>query len=57
MTITIKIKNVYGKELVYPVCNKGLTFAKMLNRKTFNAYDITNIKELGYTLQVETQTL
>ena len=57
MTITIKIKNVYGKELVYPVCTKGLTFARMLNRKTFNAYDIANIKELGYTLQVEAQTL
>lgn len=57
MTITIKIKNVYGNETVYPVCDAALTFAKMLNTKTLTRDALRHIKALGYTIQIETPTL
>jgi hypothetical protein len=51
MEITLKIKNVYGNDLSYPVCEKGLVFATMLGRKSLTDRDIRYIKELGYVIK------
>lgn len=57
MKIKVNIKNVYGNELVYPVCEKALLLAKLAGRKTFTDRDIATIKELGYIIEVATKTL
>ena len=57
MTITVKIKNIYGNETVYPVCDTAQTFARMLNTKTLTREALKHIKALGYTIQVEAPTL
>ena len=57
MTITVKIKNIYGNETVYPVCDTAQTFAKMLNTKTLTREALKHIKALGYSIQVEAPTL
>ena len=57
MKLIVKIKNVYGKDLIYPVCNKAQVFTNLMNKKTMDNYYIRKIKELGYTIEVETQTL
>jgi len=57
MTITVKIKNVYGREIVYPVCNAAKQFAALANTKTLTDDAINIIKSLGYSIEVETPTL
>jgi hypothetical protein len=57
MKLIVKIKNVYGKDLIYPVCDKAKIFTSLMNKKTIDNYDIRKIKELGYSLEVQAQTL
>ena len=40
MTITVSIKNVYGNDLIYPVCDKAIQFAKLTGKKTFSKHDL-----------------
>ena len=57
MQILVKIKNVYGNEMVYPVCDTALTLASLTGKKTFSTQDIALIKTLGYQVNVEQKTL
>ena len=55
--ITVDIKNVYGNELIYPVCDIAKKFTSLTKRKTLNKKDIDIIKTLGYKVIVEQKTL
>ena len=55
--ITVDIKNVYGNELIYPVCFNAKKFTALTKRKTLNKKDIDIIKTLGYKVIVEQKTL
>ena len=59
LSITVKIKNVYGEDKVYPVSERAKMFANIAGTKTLTDYTIAKIKELGYTIyvNVERQTL
>ena len=57
MNITVEVKTVYGIDRVYPVCGKSRIFTRLAGTKTLSTYDISKIKELGYTVQVKTPTL
>lgn len=50
--LKVKIRNVYGKDLVYPVCNKSKLFALLTNSQTLSDGARRTIKELGYTFEV-----
>ena len=52
-TLIVKIKNVYGTELVYPVNETAQHFLKLTGKKTFGMHDIVNIKKLGYDIKEE----
>ncbi len=56
-TLKVKVKKVYGNELVYPVCEHSQLLARLANRKTLTAQDIRIIEEMGYKIEVETPTL
>lgn len=49
-TIQVAEKNVYGKILIYPVCQTAKQFAQLLGVKTFNSHQLVNIECLGYTI-------
>jgi len=49
--IAVKIKDVYGRELVYPANETGYKFADLLGVKTFNEWQIAQIKNLGFQFQ------
>ena len=53
--ITVRIKNNYGVDSIYPVCEKAKLFAKMLGQKTLTRRDVASIKELGFAVDVEHQ--
>lgn len=49
MDLTIQVKNVYGNELVYPICEKAIMLCQLTGQKTFNKEAIQLIKKLGYS--------
>lgn len=50
--IQVKIKNIYGKETIYPVCKDAILFTKLVGQKTLTQREINSIKELGYVIEV-----
>ena len=52
MTIEVRIKNVYGTEKIYPVCDKARAFAGIAGQLTLTHNTIKGIKELGYRVVV-----
>lgn len=56
-TITVKIKNVYGTDKVYPVCEQALRFANLTGTKTLTDWHIKTIKNMGFGIEVQSQTL
>ena len=57
MNIIVQIRNVYGNELIYPVCATAQLLAKLAGRKTLGTVDIKTIEELGYVIRVQPQKL
>ena len=56
MTILVTIKNNYGTEAIYPVCEKGIAFASLAGKKTLSRNDIALIKSLGFSVEVKQET-
>ena len=56
-TLIVKKKNVYGNELVYPVCQDGIIFCYIAGTKTFCSITIGNIKKLGYKFETQKEEL
>lgn len=52
-TVYVKIKNVYGKELIYPDCPVTEIFASIARTKTLSENDLVAIKKLGYDIQLK----
>jgi hypothetical protein len=52
MELTIEIKNVYGVQTVYPVCDQAKFFAALAGTKTLTAQAVRLIKQRGYILRV-----
>ena len=53
----IKIRNVYGNRMIYPVNELALSISKLMGKKTFNKGEIDIIKDIGFEVQVEQQSL
>ena len=56
MEITVKIKAVYGRDLVYPLCPKAICFANVAGTDTLTESTIMWIKKLGYRIKVQSTT-
>ena len=50
-TIKVEVKQVYGMERIYPVCEVAKKLNRLMTSKTFSRDDIQTIKSLGYTIQ------
>lgn len=51
MTIKLSIKNVYGRELIYPACRVSELFCKLLNQKTLSESAVKIIEQMGYRVE------
>lgn len=47
-TIQVRVKNVYGNELVYPACETSKLLCDLAGDKTITARSMILIKKLGY---------
>ena len=52
-TIKVEIKNVYGTERIYPICENAKRFAMLTNTKTFNRAIIAIIKQIGIVVEIK----
>jgi hypothetical protein len=50
MKIVLTIKNVYGNDLIYPICEKAKLFVSLIGKKTFATNDLSVIERLGYKI-------
>ncbi len=57
MEIIVRITNVYGQKTVYPVCETAKIFADVAGTKTLKPTTINSIKALGYTINVQAETI
>lgn len=52
-SIRVVIKNVYGVDNIYPLCDKAQLFCGLLKQKTLTSTDIGFIKAIGFRVFVE----
>jgi hypothetical protein len=57
MQITVRITNNYGNRTIYPVCDTALLLARLAGFKTFPSHTLETIKALGYSINVQQQTI
>ena len=50
-TIHVEKKNVYGNELIYPVCKQAKLFALLSGKETLSDITIHQVKQLGYSVR------
>ena len=48
--VNMKVKQVYGKDLIYPDCAKSQLLAELLRKKTFNSKELQILVKLGYAI-------
>lgn len=52
MKIQLQLKQSYGRDLIYPVCEKSKALAKLVGQKTITEENLHIItKELGYNIE------
>lgn len=51
-TIQVQIRDVYGRQTAYPVCDKAKLFAKLANTTTLTHDARQIIRALGYNIEV-----
>lgn len=52
-SITVEIRNVYGNETIYPICERAIIFARLAGTRTLTRAAIQAIKALGYRIDVK----
>jgi hypothetical protein len=57
MEIKLKAKSVYGKVLVYPVCEKSNLLIRLTGKKTFDDTDMFVLERLGYSVLWEAEKM
>jgi hypothetical protein len=55
--ITIRLKDVYGRQTAYPVCEKAKLFARLAGTATLTHDTRQIILALGYNIEVEPRHL
>ena len=56
-TIHVEKKNVFGNDLVYPICLQAKLLTALTGQKTLTQGAINTIKKLGYKLKQKEVTL
>jgi hypothetical protein len=56
MKILVEVKNVYGRETVYPACKLSKAFADLAGTKTFTHRALQIIESMGYLIELKPQT-
>ena len=55
--IIVEVKNVYGNDLVYPVCQDAISFASISGKTTLTSDALRLVQTLGYEIVVQSAAL
>ena len=55
--IQLEMRNVFGVDRIYPVCEKSQIFARITGLKTLQPTTIDEIKKLGYKIETRGEKL
>ena len=55
--IEVRIKDVYGSQMIYPVCDAAKVFAHIAGTKTLTQQTLLLIKQLGYDICITPQSI
>lgn len=50
--VHVRVMDVYGRRVVYPVCDKAKVFADIADTKTLTDSTLRCMRKLGYVLHV-----
>ena len=54
--IVVQIKQVYGNDTVYPVCERSKLFAELLGQKSLTFTDMRIIEAMGFKVTIQQPT-
>jgi len=57
MNVIVEQRSVYGNIKFYPVNDLSQKFANLMQRKTFDARNLFDIKNLGVTVVIDQKTI
>lgn len=57
MKLEVQVKNLYGRDVVYPVCEKSQLLTRLSGNRTLTSEAIAVIKQLGYTFTTTTKEI
>lgn len=57
MELEVEVKNLYGRDVVYPVCEKSRLLTRLSGNRTLTSEAIAVIKQLGYTFTTTTKEI
>jgi hypothetical protein len=57
MTITVRVRNVYGNKTVYPACDKSHIFAQLAGHSTLTPATLDGVRRLGYLIEVQQEVV
>ena len=52
-TITVSVRQNYGQEAIYPVCDAAKSFARIAGTRTLTREVLTHVRALGYDIEVQ----
>jgi hypothetical protein len=52
LAIHVRVLDVYGRQVVYPLCDKAKVFASIADTKTLTETTLRCIRKLGYEIHV-----
>jgi|TARA_R100000458_G_C8208529_1_gene196782 hypothetical protein len=55
--IYLNKKNVYGKDLYYPDCEKSKKLANLKGTKTFSLYEAIQLQDIGFEIKFKSINL
>jgi len=55
--IEVRVKDVYGNQMIYPVCDAAKVFAAIAGTKTLTQQTLLLIKKLGYDINIAPQSI
>ena len=55
--LIVQVKNIYGIDRIYPVCEKSKSFSRIAGLKTLQQPVIDEIKKLGYQIETKGEKL
>jgi hypothetical protein len=53
MIIEVEVRNIYGKDTFYPLCNKAILLTRLTGNKTLTIESLKTIQSLGYEIAVQ----